>query len=705
MSRNQQFNYFKCVVPVLQSLGWHGEKRRLYEAAPHLIKEIDIIAYRNLMSNLGYDSKHYSTSLKKSDFLSTPFLFVSNDESQAYVIKERTPQGYSVFNCVSGKEETLPNNTNIDGNAYSFTINPASAEQTTSKSWFRGVLERFRPHMRKIIAVTFFTSLFTLAIPIFIRSVYDFVIPTESATTLYYLILGMAMALVGYHFLHHIKARAMAYVGARINMFIGTEVMRQLLFMPTALVEGASVGSQVTRIKQFDAVRELFTGPLGQLFIEGPFIIMFILALAFLAGPIAIVPIILIFVFAIVAMIILPFIRKSTRKVSVAVQNKQTFLVETAANLMTIKHLGVEDTWKQRYFNLYKEIAEAQRYSEDVSSYASTISQTIMKFAGVASILWGAIRVMEGEMTVGSLLAVIILVWRALAPLQVAFMVMSRYDVILSSLDQINRLMQLPNEQRIHTSKAPQLKGLVRFENVSFRYPNDTKPAVHGVTLEAKPGDVLAIVGHNGSGKSSVIKLLLGFYQPQAGTISLDGIDIRQFDPIQLRQSVAYVPQHNHFFYGTIAQNLRLSNPVASDEELTESLDLAGLTEEIKRLQKGINTRIDDRSMKQFSSGFLQKLNLARAYCRGSQILILDEPGNTLDFDGDSILRNAVEKMRGKKTIIVVTHRPSMVDIADRVLSMRNGMMEVFGPKDKVVEVLQKAQSDKKRIAKGHQGG
>lgn len=701
MSSSQTFNFFKCVIPVLQSLGWHGEKRRLYEAAPHLITNIDFVAYRNLMSNLGYESKGYRTNLKNADFLSAPFLFISDDEKQVYVIKERTTSDFKVFNCRTAKEESISLNSNIMGNAYSFNISPAQKDTAVSKTWFRGILERFRPHLRKILAVSFFTSLFTLAIPIFIRGVYDYVIPTESAKTLHYLILGMAMALVGYHFLHHIKARAMAFIGARINMFIGTEVMQQLLFMPTALVEGASVGSQVTRVKQFDAVRELFTGPLGQLFIEGPFVVVFIIALSFLAGPIATVPIILMFIFALIAAVILPFIRKSTRKVSSAVQTKQTFLVETAANLMTIKHLGAENTWKERYFNLYKDIAEAQRYSEDVSSYASTISQTIMKLAGVASILWGAVRVMEGEMSVGSLLAVIILVWRALAPLQVAFMVMSRYDVILSSIDQINRLMQLPNEHRVHTSKAPQLKGMIRFDNVSFRYPNDTKPAIQGVTMEAKPGDVLAIIGHNGSGKSSIIKLLLGFYQPQAGAITLDGIDIRQFDPIQLRQSVSYVPQHNHFFYGSIAQNLRLSNPIASDTDLKEALVLAGLDEEIKKLPKGINTRIDDRSMKQFSSGFLQKLNLARAYCRPSQILILDEPGNTLDFDGDSILRNAVEKLRGKKTIVVVTHRPSMIDIADRVLSMRNGMMEVFGPKDKVLEVLQKAQSDKQMLKKG----
>ena len=694
----KEYDFFKCIVPLLESLGWHGEKRRLYEASPHMQAKLDIVALRNLMSNLGFLSKEHKTTLKRSNYISAPYLFVGDED--VYIVHAHEESGVKVFNCRTEKEELLPKSKNMSGYAYSFKMEEPNPEIKQAKTWFRGVLERFRPHINKILVVAFFSTIFTLAVPLFIRSVYDWVIPSESAMTLQYLVAGMIIALIAHHGLHHVKASAMAFIGARINMFIGSEVVHQLLFMPLALVEGASVGSQVTRVKQFDAIRELFTGPLAQLFVEGPFVLLFIATLGIIGGPIAFIPLILMLVFLAIGAILLPFVRKSTKEVSSAVQAKQTFLVETASNLLTIKQLAAEKTWKDRYFQLYKNIASSQRYSENVSSYATTISQTIMKLAGIATIIWGAIRVMDGDMSVGSLLAVIILVWRALAPMQMAFMVLSRYDTILSSIDQMNRLMQLPNERRANASRAPQINGLIRFENVSFRYPNDTKPAIQGITMEARPGDVLAIIGPNGSGKSTIIKLLLGFYQAQAGAITIDGVDVRQFDPIQLRQSLAYVPQHNHFFYGTIAQNLRLSNPVATDEELRKAIDLAGLTESIKKLPDGVNTRIDDRNMKQFSSGFLQKFNLARAYCRPSKILILDEPGNTLDLEGDAILREAVQKMRGDRTIIVVTHRPSMTNLADRILSVRNGLMEVFGPKDKVIQALEKAQLERAKLAK-----
>jgi ABC-type bacteriocin/lantibiotic exporter with double-glycine peptidase domain len=206
--------------------------------------------------------------------------------------------------------------------------------------------------------------------------------------------------------------------------------------------------------------------------------------------------------------------------------------------------------------------------------------------------------------------------------------------------------------------------------------------------MEAKPGEIIAIVGQNGSGKTTLLKLLLGFYYPQAGSITVDGIDIRQFDPMVLRQSIAYVPQQTQFFHGTLAQNLQFAAPEATEERMIQAAEKAGLLSQIMALPEGFETRIDEQVMKVFSSGFLQKLNLARAYIRKSNIIIMDEPGNTLDEEGDETLRQTIEELRGKKTVLIVTHRPSLINLADRILSLQKGAMRVFGPKEKVLAIM-----------------
>jgi len=482
--------------------------------------------------------------------------------------------------------------------------------------------------------------------------------------------------------------RALAYFGARLDMIIGTEVVRHVVNLPMPLVEGASVASQVSRLRQFDSVRETFTGPIAQILLEGPYMVVFLIVLYVIAGPIVIVPLLMICVFVVLVLLMFPMLRRSTIKLSAASMERRKFLLEGTSHLTTIKHLSAEKTWVDRFQDVSASLSIAQKHSELLSSFAINLSQTIMKISGLAAIIWGAVRVTDNLMGVGALIAVVLLVWRVLSPLQSALMILGKFDLIMESLDQINRLMSMPAERRHASSNPQRFEGLIRIQNVGFRYPNEQNPALHGIMMEARPGEIVAIVGQNGSGKTTLIKLLLGFYYPQAGSITIDGIDLRQFDPMTLRQSLAYVPQQNQFFHGTLAQNLQFSAPEATEERLFQAAEQAGLLSQIMALPEGFDTRIDEQVMNIFSSGFLQKLNLARAYVRKSNILIMDEPGNTLDQEGDEILRQTISGFHGKKTVLIVTHRPSLINLADRVLSLQGGAMRVFGPREKVLEMI-----------------
>jgi ATP-binding cassette subfamily C protein LapB len=686
MSRETSFNYFNCIEPLLEALNWNGNERHLHESAPYFQNKLDITDMRNMLVNLGYKSTVHDVSLHKAVFLDKPFLFLN--DTDVYIVYEIDQNKAVVYNILSKKKEEILKNHNPKGKAISFSINKPNDDEKMHRSWFRSVLLRFAPHFKKIALMTFISTLFTLTIPIFISSVYTWVIPAESYSTLNYLLIGMIMALIIEQIIHYIKSKSMAYIGARINIFIGIEVVRQILFLPTSFVEQVSMGGQIARIKQMEAIREIFTGPLAHLILEIPFVLVFLLVLWYMGGMIVLIPISLMIIFLIAAIFMLPYIRDSNQQITESNRVKQNFLVETIMNILTIKQLALERVWQEKYHGIYKKLAVNQIFSQTVSSHNQTISQMIMKIAGIMTIFVSAYKVMLDEMMAGYLITIVILVWRALGPIQLSFMVLSQYDMIKTSIANLNRLTAMETEEKplnVHIFKPD---GYLSVQGLSFRYPGESKMTLGNISFDIEPGEILAILGHNSSVKSTLVKLLLGFYKPTVGNVYIDGLDVMHLDPIRLRQEIAYVPQDSQFFYGTIEQNLLLGSPELKQNKLEEALELAGIKDDIKRLPNGIKTRISDSAMKEFSSGFLQKLNIARAFCRDSKLIIMDEPGNNLDIKSDMILQESTKLLAKDRSIILISHRPSMFNLANKVLVLENGVSKAFGEREMVFQFL-----------------
>jgi len=283
-----------------------------------------------------------------------------------------------------------------------------------------------------------------------------------------------------------------------------------------------------------------------------------------------------------------------------------------------------------------------------------------------------------------------ILVWRVLVPLQVAFLGLTRFEQIKQGLRQFDQLMRLEPERKSGEAGDPHrsLIGQIVFHRVSVRYSPTSEPALLGVDLRVEPGEVVAFTGPNGAGKSTILKLIAGLYRSQAGAVLIDGMDLRQLDPGELRWATASVPQHCDLFHGTIAQNLRLANPTASDKELISAAHDAAILDEILALPDGFETRLTDRLQRQLSNGFKQGLMLARAYVKDAPIYLLDEPGNHLDVAGDRALMRKLEALRGHATVFVVTHRPSHLRLADRVVVMDAGRIVLNGPPGEVLPQL-----------------
>lgn len=678
--------FANCLLPLVESLGWRGEPRQLAEALPHFVEDLDIEGFRNALANLGYTSHPLRVRQDRIDPTLLPCLFVP-DTGAVRVLLARGEGGFRIFDGWMRREREvglLP----LRGTAYIVrpAEDPTADREQAANDWLQGLTLRFRGAVRRLLAMTFFLNVLSLATPLFIMSVYDTVIPSHSPDQLLYLLAGVALAMLFEIGFRITRARSIAYVAGRIDNIIGNVAFNRLMFLPVSRTENAPVGSQLARLKEFEFVRELFTSPIAEAMLDLPFTLLFLAVIAILGGPLVAVPLSVAVLFVAFTIGMAPRLRRATERAVRARSWLQRFTVEAVSHMRAIKYTGAGARWMERFRDASAASAAADFEVAKVNHMAHAVSHSLMLAAGIAVLGLGALRAMDGLMSVGALVAVMVLGWRVLSPLQAGFVAMNRIEQIRSALRQIGALVRLPTEGDSRATARRPLEGGIRFSWVSHRYSPDNDPVLFGVSFDIEPGEVVALTGANGSGKSTVVKLLTGLYRPQAGAILIDGVDVRQMNPVQLRQRIGVVSQPTHLFYGTVAQNLRLGSPDASRAALVEAAKDAKVYDDIMALPDQFETRLTEAMLGKLPAGFKQKLALARIYLRRSPIMIFDEATQGLDEDGDKAFIAAVQRMRGKATIVIVTHRPSHMRIADRVIVMAGGKLAAMGTPEEILK-------------------
>jgi len=689
-----------CLMPLLDALNWRGDPRHIAEAVPHFVDSIDLTSFRNIMATLHYESRPLSLRLNKVDPRLYPCLFLPKNGDAMVLINSQRGK----INVYDGGKEAFREiaRDNTEGEALFFSsVDPDEIlPQQQKLGWFRAVNERFRSLFYQTLGLTFFLNVLALATPLFVMGVYDKVVATGSLPTLAFFAVGVSIAIICDLVLRYIRTRILAHIGARLDNIVGIAIFHKILFLQPAFTERSTIGSQVARIKDFETIRDFFTGAMALTLLELPFVVIFIIVIAMLGGAVAFVPIIMVALYGILTLIFTPVIRAAVSRAARAGGQKQELVVETLGGMRAIKYCGAEATWLDRFRKLSARSALHGFYASQYSALVQTISHVLMIAAGVGTIVFGVFRILNGDMSIGGLVASMMLVWRVLGPLQTGFVSMARITQVRASIGQINSLMNIRAEREQHSIVNPikRMDGFVSFSRVSIRYSPDADPALVGVSFDIGPGEVVAVVGGNGSGKSTALKLMVGMYQAQAGSIRIDNQDIRQLDPVELRHAVAYVPQNVEFFYGTIAQNLRLAHSTASDEDLRWACYKAGVLEEIEAMEQGsgkwkkagFEVRIGDSGAGQMPTSVLQRLNLARGYLKRSPIMLFDEPGNGLDFEGDQVFMRMVDELRHNTTCMIVTHRPSHLKICDKIVWLEYGNVRAYGPADEVLSQMPK---------------
>ncbi len=684
--------YAACIMPILTELGWRSYKRELIESIPHFSNHIDLVDLRNMLVTLGYESDEKCTSVEKICPTLLPCLFES-DSGGIYVIKEKSEVSATYFDAHKNKYFT-DNILKEKGTAYYFTdMHPTHAMtglEQSSEQWFSQVLKRFRKLLKHLVAMTFMLNIIAMFVPLFIMVVYDNVIGARSTHSIPFLMVGISVALGCELIFRLVRSKTLGLLAGRLDYIIGVETFKKIMSLPPTLTERSTVISQLSRLRQFESIRDFFSGPSATLFLELPFVLLFIVLLTILGGSIALVPVAMIGIYLIFGWLWFPSLNKKLVHAGHARSARQRMLMETFSGLRELKALGAEGAWKELYREASGEAMTRTFKTSTSHALINSVAQSLMTIAGICVLALGTLKVMNGDMTIGALIAVMALIWRVLSPLQGVCLAMLQIDQIKQSVQQLNQLMRVPSEPNSYKAGLimPKITGQIKFDRVTFRYAPNEDPALVGATFAINPGDFVAIVGGNGSGKSTVLKLVAGMYRAQGGSLSIDDTDVRQMNATDLRRVIAYMPQKPSLFYGTIGQNIRLNQPLATDKQLIIAAEQAGILPAIKDLPKGFDTLVGDHTTSRLPSGLVNGICLARSYVRKAPIFLMDEPGTSLDKFTDQNLMDHLETMRGKQTILMVSHRPSHIRLADKAIVMVNGMVAHVGTPGEAIKYL-----------------
>lgn len=679
-----------CLRPLLLALSWTGEDRHIVEALPHFDKVRDVEGLRAVLDALNYETTSMPLSTAEIKPSMIPCVFCQGDNVS--VILRINDDGTLL--AFDGKQRDFLDVKTNKKQGTVFVTEQTNVSDDRSKwektGWVQMVLGKFKRTIATLFLLSFGINLLTMAVPLYIMNVYGMAIGAKSVTTLLTLFVGIGLIVIVEVAMRNIRARAIAYLGARIESLVSIRAFQHLLYLPLAMTETASIATQVTRLKQYESVRELFTGSLITAFLDLPFIGLFVVAVFAIGGVLGFVPIALIFIYMILAAITIPMAAKHLRHAGSAKTKMRNFLMATTDKHATLQEAKGQKAWITRFEAMASQQMLAQFNAQHFNLVVQTTAQTLMMVAGAATVGIGTLLAMDATISMGALIGATTLVWRGLSPIQSAFLGLTRLGQSLDSVRQINQLMLIGLERQ--PGKQPslfrKLKGKITLQGVGLRYSPQSEPALAGLSLNINAGEMVAVTGNSGAGKSTLLMIIAALYRPQGGSVQIDNIDSRQFDVGELRHEIGFVPQKQSFFYGSISQNIRLAHPEASDEEIEEALTKAGILQAVRELEGGLEFRLKGTRENRFSTGFMKQLMLARAYVKNSKILLLDEPGAQLDNAADKILVETLEKEKGNSTIVMVTHRPSHMYLADRVVVLHHGQIVADGPPDKIVPAI-----------------
>jgi ATP-binding cassette subfamily C protein LapB len=557
-----------------------------------------------------------------------------------------------------------------------------------TREWFWGTILKFIPIYKHVLLATIVINFLALASPLFIMNVYDRVVPNSAFDTLWALAIGVVIAYVFDFLLRNLRGYFADVAGKNADVIIASKLMQQMTAMRFDH-KPDSAGTLANNLREFESLRDFFSSTTLMALVDLPFVFIFVALIGYIAGPLALAPLIAVPLVVLVGVFLQqPFQKVIERSFREGAQ-KNALLVEAINGLETIKTSMAEGQIQKRWEEVVGLNARSTGRARALANFSITFSQWSAQLVSVMIIIGGVYLIADGQLTLGGLIACNILVGRAMAPLGAVAATLTRLQQSRMALKALDLLMKQPNERPEGQEfvRAQNLEVSIGFEDVHFQYPNTQVKALDGVSLQIEAGEKIGVIGRIGSGKSTLLKLLSGLVEPSEGTVLLDNTEIAMIHRSDVRRAIGYQAQSASLLRGTIRDNLAIARPSATDEEMIAACDVAGVMELIKSNPRGLDLMVNEAG-EGLSGGQKQSLFLARTILRDPAVLLMDEPTASMDDQTEMTFTKSLGDWAQDRTVIIATHRLRPLSICDRLIMINDGRIAMDGPKDEVMEKL-----------------
>lgn len=557
-----------------------------------------------------------------------------------------------------------------------------------SRHWFWGTIFGSWRIYRDVLVASLLINIFVVVNPLFVMNVYDRVVPNQAFETLWVLAIG-AFVVFSFDFaLKMIRSYFIDVAGKKSDILLSSRIMEQVMGL-SMKAKPNSVGSFAKNLQDFESIRDFITSSTVTAMVDLPFTFIVLFVIFTLGGQLVYIPLVAMALIALYSWMIQGPLKDSIDRSLRAAQLKNATLIEAVSGLEAIKVAQAESTMQNKWEKAVSYIADFGIKTKLLSTSATNFSAYVQQVTNIAIIIAGVYLISEGELSMGGLIATVMLAGRALGPMAQIAGLATRYNQAKSALDALNGVMELPVERHADRDYVtrPTLKGDIEFDGVTFTYPEQEIHALKEVSLRIRAGEKVGIIGRIGSGKSTLEKLILGLYEPDQGAVRIDGLDLRQINPGDLRSNIGCVSQDINLFYGSIKENITLGASHVSDEQLIRAATLSGVAEFANKHPNGLDMIVGERGAN-LSGGQRQSIALARALLLEPRILLLDEPSSAMDNTTEMRMKHQLQAHCKETTMVIVTHKASMLDLVDRLIIVDNGRVVADGPKKQVHAAL-----------------
>ena len=560
--------------------------------------------------------------------------------------------------------------------------------KTKQGHWFWGTIWQSKHIYRDVLIASILINLFAVAAPMFTRLVYDKVVPNLAFETLWVLASGIFVIFLFDLVLKLLRSYFIDVAGKKSDILISSKLFSKVMGIRME-ARPPSVGAFARHLQEFESIREFFTSATIGSLIDLPFAVLFLLLIWLMAGNIVLVPICGVLILIVYSLLIQGPLRHTIEEGSRLASQKYANLIESLAGLETVKLFGAQSQFQFRWEEAVAHMANWNIKSRRITDGIQNTAGFVQQASNGGMIILGVYLIAEGELTMGGLIAATMLSGRAIGPMVQLSLLSTRYNQAKSSMTIIEQVMSMPDEQEegkryIH---RPIVHGKIELDKVTFHYPDSPIASVRDLSLTINAGEKVAIIGRIGSGKTTLERLIMGLYQPTEGHVRIDDTDIQQLHHIDIRRNIGCVPQDSQLFYGSIRDNITLGRPLADDRDVMDAANRAGVTVFTQQDPAGLERQVGEGGML-LSGGQRQAVTIARALLGRPPVLLMDEPTSAMDNRSEMHIKQQLAQLKSSETLILITHKTSMLDVVDRVIVMEKGCVIADGPKAEVLNNL-----------------